>query len=112
MSVTETPRETWHPVVFKTPRQGACPYSRVVRPTDVACGRSRRPAAPGDTVRGTVIAEMPLYAQPDAGSEVVGSLPVGSTIQGKEEADGWYVASMGEQNVLIFRESFLPAILR
>lgn len=63
-------------------------------------------AAPGDTVRGTVIAEMPLYAQPDAGSEVVGSLPVGSTIQGKEEADGWYVASMGEQNVYFSGEYF------
>lgn len=35
---------------------------------------------------------MPLYSAPDSSSNVIDVLPVGTTIQGREEADGWFVA--------------------
>ena len=52
-------------------------------------------AGPGDVVRGTAVADMPLYEAQDASADAVGSIYAGTTLQALDMGEGWYAASFG-----------------
>lgn len=52
-------------------------------------------AAPGEVVKGTALADIPLYAQQDASSGQVGSVAAATTLQALDLGDGWFAAGFG-----------------
>ena len=56
-------------------------------------------AEQGDIVRGTVTADLPLYAEQDASGEPVEWLSPGLTLQALDMGDGWYGAKFDGVNL-------------
>ena len=87
------------PLNRSTPLSPAGPARAVVALWAFLATPHSASAAPGDLVRGTVLGELVLYAEPTEGAEAIKVLPAGTTLQAAEVEGGWYGARFDVEGV-------------